>query len=79
MSIKLTPFNHGELYHGFSWAVQDEDLLADQIARVAVGQSRHVAKILAGAQLGPAPTTAFAVASAIASQWARDRRCNLRG
>jgi hypothetical protein len=66
MSIILTPFDHGELCHGWSWTVQDEALLASQIARVALGQSRHVAKILAGAQLGPHSTTEAAVAGAVA-------------
>jgi hypothetical protein len=62
----LTPFAHGELCYGWSWTVQDEALLADQIARVALGQARHVAKILAGAQLAPPQTSAAAAAAAIA-------------
>jgi hypothetical protein len=65
MSITLTPFEHGELCHGSTWTVEDEDVLADQIARIALGQSRHVQKVLAGANLGPAPTTADAAAGAI--------------
>jgi hypothetical protein len=65
MSITLTPFEHGELCHGSTWTVEDEDVLADQIARIALGQSRHVQKILAGANLGPTPTTANAAAGAI--------------
>jgi hypothetical protein len=48
MTISLTPFDCGELCHGNTWSVEDEGVLADQIARVAVGQARHVAKILAG-------------------------------
>jgi hypothetical protein len=65
MSITLTPFEHGELCHGSTWTVEDEDALADQIARIALGQSRHVQKILAGANLGPAPTTTNAATGAI--------------
>ena len=66
MSIGLTPFDHGELCYGWSWTVQDEALLADQIARVALGQARHIAKILAGAQVGPPQTSAAAAADAVA-------------
>lgn len=40
-------------------------MLADQIARIALGQSRHVQKILAGANLGAPPTTANAAAGAL--------------
>jgi hypothetical protein len=66
MSISLTPFNHDNLCYGSAWVVENEDVLADQIARVALGQSRHVQKILAGTHLGPLPTTRSAAAGAIA-------------
>lgn len=66
MSILLTPFAHGELCHGSTWAVQDEGKLADQIAYVALGQSWHVQRIMAGANLGPAPNTKSAAISALA-------------
>lgn len=66
MSITLTPFVCGNLCHGSTWAVKDQDVLAEQIARVALGQSRHVQKILAGANLGPRLTTTNAVSGAIA-------------
>ncbi|MET4349619.1 hypothetical protein [Bradyrhizobium sp. RT9a] len=39
MSIILTPFEHGALCS--TRTVEDEDVLADQIARIALGQSRH--------------------------------------
>lgn len=65
MSINLTPFSHESLCHGNTWAVADELVLAQQIARVALGQSRHVQKILAGASLGAPPTTSNAAAGAI--------------
>lgn len=65
MSIILTPFEHGALCHGSTWTVEDEDVLADQIARIALGQSRHVQRILAGANFGPSPTTANAASGAI--------------
>lgn len=65
MSIILTPFENGDLCQGNTWAVEDEDMLSDQIARVALGQSRHVQRILAGANLGPPPTTENAATGAI--------------
>lgn len=60
MPIALTPFDHRELCHGCTWTVQDEDLLARHIAAVALGQSRHVERVIAGAGLGlpPPPTSA---------------------
>jgi len=65
MSINLTPFEHGSLCHGNTWVVADEHVLAQQIARVALGQSRHVQKILAGASLGAPPSTKNSAAGAI--------------
>lgn len=65
MSITLAPFDCGDLCHGYTWTVEDVGVLADQIARIALGQSRHVKRILAGANLGPAPTTANSAAGAI--------------
>lgn len=46
MPIQLTPVAHKSLVHGFTWAVADEQLLAEFLARVALGQARHVEKIL---------------------------------
>ncbi len=65
MSINLTPFENGSLCYGNTWVVADQLALAQQIARVALGQSRHVQKILAGASLGAQPTTRNAAAGAI--------------
>jgi hypothetical protein len=53
MSITLTPVVDGTLCHGSCWTVADEVTLAEQIARIALGQSRHVEQILAGANLTP--------------------------
>ena len=50
---------------GHSWEVADEGLLARRIASVALGQSRHVERVLAGAKLGPPPTIASAATAAI--------------
>jgi hypothetical protein len=54
MPIKLTPISHGVLCHGHAWEIVDEDAVAKLIALVAVGQSRHAAKILASSNPTPA-------------------------
>ncbi len=46
MPIELTPIDHAPLMHGYTWKVANEQLLAELIARVALGQARHVSKIL---------------------------------
>jgi len=57
MTLTLNKIDHGELCHGWSWTVADEDRLAEQVARVVLGQYRHVAKIMGGANVpGPAVT-----------------------
>jgi len=66
MAITLTAFDHGALCHGASWTVADEALLAQQIARVALGQSYHVEKILAGVAVPPPPTGTSVIQGAVA-------------
>lgn len=57
MALTLSSINHGDLCHGWSWTVTDEDALAERVARIVLGQYRHVAKILAGAGVpGPVVT-----------------------
>lgn len=56
MTLTLTQIDHGDLCHGWSWVVEDTDRLAEQVARVALGQFRHASKILAGLD-GVEPTT----------------------
>lgn len=46
MAILLTPVSEGELWSGATWAVEDEDALANLIARVAIGQARVAERIL---------------------------------
>ena len=48
MSLVLKQVDHDDLCHGWEWEVQDIDILAERVARVALGQFRHVAKILEG-------------------------------
>lgn len=50
---------------GFSWEVLDEKELANLIARVALGQARHVQKILASAAVALPPPAAEAWDAAI--------------
>lgn len=56
MPITLTAFSDDPLCGGHQWEVTDIDLLALHIARVALGQSRHVKRILDGwTGAGPRP------------------------
>lgn len=72
MPIILTPFTLAPICSGYSWIVADEELLAQHIASVALGQSRHVERVLAGAQLRPTSTAASATTGAIALLTAPD-------
>jgi hypothetical protein len=65
MPIKLTPFDHKPLCYGYTWTIDDEGCLAEQIAYIALGQSLHVQKILTGANLNSRIPTTNAVKSAI--------------
>lgn len=56
MPLTLTQIDHDDLCHGWSWVVSDEDALAEHVARIALGQYRHVARILDGANV-PGPST----------------------
>lgn len=48
MSILLTPFTHDNLFFGNTWMVENKDVLAEQISRVAMGYSSHIKKIFSG-------------------------------
>lgn len=55
MTLTLIPIDHGALCHGWAWTIDDEDVLAERVARIVLGQYRHVAKILTGVGVpGPA-------------------------
>lgn len=64
MPIALTPYTQGDLCHGSTWVVPDTDALAVLVSRIAVGQARHVERILSGVSLGPPSTSASAAAGA---------------
>lgn len=80
MSIKLIPIKHDSLCHGYQWKIEDESTLAKQIGMIALGQSRHVLKILdavggAGIKTGdPAAKSAIAMLTIAegADPWHRD-------
>ena len=58
MTLTLIPIDHGELCHGWAWTIDDEDVLAERVARIVLGQYRHVMKILSGAGVpGPIANT----------------------
>ena len=44
--IKFEPISNGNLWSGSDWSITDEDELAKLVARVALGQYRHVLKVL---------------------------------
>lgn len=67
MTLVLTPIDHDQLCYGWQWEIADEDILADRVARVAVGQFRHVARILDGANILPPATQAMVAQDAIAA------------
>jgi hypothetical protein len=79
MPLILTPYEHGTLCQGWAWTIRDAPQLALHVAQVALGQSRHVAKILAGVNVAPPPTSESMRAAAInlltvpgADPWHRD-------
>lgn len=62
MTLVLKQIDHDELCHGWEWEVEDVDILAERVARVALGQYRHVAQILEGlAGAAPAGSAQHAV------------------
>lgn len=69
MPVRFTPIANKQKWAGAAWIIECEETLADLVARVALGQSRHVAKILkdTGCE-GVVPSqTAFAGARKILS------------
>lgn len=46
MPVSFTPISNKDKWAGAAWIIECEETLADLVARVALGQSRHVARIL---------------------------------
>jgi hypothetical protein len=65
MTLTLEKVSAPGLCEGSEWVVSDEDALAEHVARIAVGQYRHVAKILLGEGATAAAATQWAKADAI--------------
>ena len=53
MPLSFTPISMKGRWHGFTWTVQDEHELAVVLARVAIGQSEVVERILRDAECLP--------------------------
>lgn len=65
MTITLSATDHEDLCHGWSWTIEDEDILAERVARIALGQAKHVARVIDGLTAKPAKTTAAHTADAL--------------
>lgn len=50
MPINFTKIDNADVWFGYDWDIEDTDLLARHLAKVALGQYRHVAKVLAATQ-----------------------------
>jgi len=80
MPLTLTKADAPALCQGSEWVIADIDALAEQVARIAVGQYRHVARILLGGAATDVAVAAAAKADAIglltvkpgADPWHRD-------
>lgn len=46
MPLSFTPMSSGNYWHGATWSVDNKDMLAEMIARIAIGQSRVVGRVL---------------------------------
>ena len=46
MPISLTPISHGKHWAGYDWSINSDHKLAQLVARIALGQYRHVLQIL---------------------------------
>ncbi|PWC26465.1 hypothetical protein [Teichococcus aestuarii] len=66
MTLTLQRVEAPDLCEGSEWTVVDQDVLAEQIARIAVGQYRHVARILLGAGASAANVIQAAKKDAVA-------------
>ncbi len=51
MPINFTKIDNADVWFGYNWDIEDTDKLARHLARVALGQYRHVAKVLAATQV----------------------------
>lgn len=58
MPISFTPISDGKHWTGYEWSIDSDHELAQLVARIALGQYRHVLRILAETDfVGSAPAT----------------------
>ncbi len=72
MTLLLTKVVASDICQGSDWVVEDQDALAEHVARIAVGQYRHVAKVLAETGSAPPPSDDEVKANAITLLTAED-------
>jgi hypothetical protein len=65
MPISFVNIAHDKNWSGSSWVIIDDDKLAELIARVALGQSRYVNRVLAATGFSPIKGNSFALKGAI--------------
>ena len=46
MPISFTPIDNGNRWAGYDWSIEDDEELAELVAYVALGQYRHVLRVL---------------------------------
>ena len=64
MPISFVPIENGKLWTGCDWRIEKDDELASLVARVALGQYRHVQHVLAKTGCGEVATVRTALAGA---------------
>ena len=64
MPISFVPIKNGKLWTGCDWRIEKDDELANLVARVALGQYRHVERVLAKTGCGEVATVQTALAGA---------------
>ena len=64
MPISFTPIRNGTLWAGYDWSIDDDDRLAELVAFVALGQYRHVQRVLAETNCGKAASAETALEGA---------------
>jgi hypothetical protein len=80
MPLSFTPISNNPHWAGYVWSVDDEEQLAQLVARVALGQYRYVLRVLAGTgclPYAPAATALEGAKKLLAAQntsepWHRD-------
>ena len=64
MPISFRPIRNGKLWRGYDWSIDDDDKLAELVALIALGQHRHVRRILDETECGMIPLAQTALMGA---------------